>query len=189
MSTRPVPVASTLAGLDRATLPLKVAAVGLGTVLLALAAHITVPFWPVPMTLQTLVVLVIGAVAGPWLAVATVVAYIAEGLAGLPVFTRVGGIDVLLGPTGGYIVGFIAAAALAGLAARRGWLRSLSGAAGSFVLADAVLFAFGVAWLAVGIGWDKALAAGLVPFFAGEALKIALAVAITRLWNKPVIKA
>ena len=185
MSFRPASAAPASRGLDHASLPLKIAAGGLGSVLLAIAAHVTVPFWPVPMTMQTLVVLAIGAYAGPAVAAAAVLAYLIEGLAGLPVFTKLGGVAVLLGPTGGYLIGFLPAAVLAGLAARRGWLASIAGAIATFVVADAVLFAFGVGWLAVGTGLSKAIAVGLFPFLAGEALKIALAVAITRFWIKP----
>ena len=145
-----------------------------GSLLVAIAAHVAVPFWPVPLTLQTLAVLGLGAAFGPVVGAAAVLAWITEGLAGLPVFAAGAGPAVLLGPTGGYIVGFLPAAALAGFAARRGWLGTPVRAALSFLAADAVLFAVGVAWLAVLVGWDRAIAGGFTPFLLGEALKVGL---------------
>ena len=91
-----------------------------GTALLALAAKITVPFWPVPMTLQTLAVFLIAATYGRNLAVATVIAYLVEGAIGLPVFATGGGLAYMAGPTGGYLAGFVVAAAIVGHAADRG---------------------------------------------------------------------
>jgi biotin transport system substrate-specific component len=145
-----------------------------GSLLIAIAAHVAVPFWPVPITLQTLAVLGLGAVLGPVVAVGAVLAWIAEGLVGLPVFANAVGPAALLGPTGGYIIGFVPAAAIAGLAARRGWLRAPLSAAIAFLVADVALFALGVGRLAGLIGWDKAIAGGLTPFLVGEALKLSL---------------
>lgn len=166
--------------LERAPVWQKVVSVLLGTLVLAVAAHVAVPFWPVPMTLQTLAILLIGVVAGPLLAAATVVAYVAEGLTGLPVFSHGTGLAALAGPTGGYIVGFLPAAVLVGFGAQRGWLRGLAGALSVFAAADALVFACGLAWLAPAIGFDKAVTVGLVPFLLGEVLKIALAMAVIR---------
>ena len=99
-----------------------------GTAILAISAKVKVPFWPVPMTLQTLAVLLIGAAYGSRLAVATVVAYIAEGMLGLPVFTNtppaVAGPLYLLGPTAGFIMSWVLVAAIVGFATDRGWDRS-----------------------------------------------------------------
>lgn len=153
-----------------------------GSALLAISAYLAVPFWPVPMTLQTLVVLLLGSLAGPGAAVGAVVAYVAEGLAGLPVFSHGGGFSALFGPTFGYIVGFLPAvliAAQAGrpAAGRSGVLRS----ALFLTAADAVILACGVAWLTTLIGWQKAVASGVTPFLLGEALKIALATAVVQL--------
>ncbi len=154
----------------------------LGSLLLAVSAHVAVPFWPVPMTMQTLVVLLLGALAGPALAAASVVAYVAEGVAGLPVFAHGSGLATLLGPTGGYIVGFLPAALIAARAS--GMARGPSGALTSGALlfaADAVLLGCGVAWLASLIGVEKAVAAGLLPFLAGEGLKVAIATVAVQL--------
>lgn len=152
-----------------------------GSLLLAISAHIAVPFWPVPITLQTLVVLLLGIFAGPVAAIGAVVAYVGEGLAGLPVFTHGGGVGVLFGPTFGYIVGFVPAALIAAFAGRWsddiGPLRS----AALLVMADAIILACGVAWLATLSGWNKAVAVGLMPFLLGEGLKVTLAIAAIQL--------
>lgn len=158
--------------------PLHGAAVALGgSALLALSAHVALPFWPVPLTLQTLAVLLIGTVAGPRLGLACVLAYLAEGLAGLPVFAAGAGPAVLLGPTGGYLLGYLPAVALAGLAAGRGRGSALRTVL-IFCAADAVVFAFGLARLAALVGGSKAVEFGLAPFLPGESLKIALATAL-----------
>ncbi len=149
-----------------------------GSLLLAAAAHVAIPFWPVPLTLQTLAVLLIGAALGPRLGALAVLAYLAEGAAGLPVFAAGAGPGVLAGPTGGYLAGYVAAAALAGAAGRGGWLGTVPRALAAFCAADALVFAFGLARLAALFGPDRAVAAGLSPFLLSEALKIALAVAL-----------
>ena len=101
----------------------------IGTAVLTLSAKIQVPFWPVPITLQTLAVMLIAATYGSRLAVATMLAYIAEGALGLPVFAntppQIAGPAYLIGPTAGYIWGYVAAAAIIGFAADRGWSRSV----------------------------------------------------------------
>ena len=150
-----------------------------GSVLLAASAHVKVPFWPVPMTMQTFVVLMIGAGYGWRLGGATLIAYLVEGAAGLPVFTGGAGPLYMMGPTGGYLVGFVLAAALTGWLAERGAMRSLVWAVAAFVLADAIALALGVGWLSSLIGIDKAIAGGLLPFLPAEALKIVLATALT----------
>ncbi len=146
-----------------------------GSALIAVAAHVAVPFWPVPLTFQTLAVLVLGAIAGPRLGTAAVLAYLAEGIAGLPVFAAGAGPAVLAGPTGGYLVGYVAAAALVGVAGVRGWLGSMPRAVATFCAADALVFGCGLARLATLYGAEKALTVGLAPFLIGEGLKIALA--------------
>lgn len=158
--------------------PLRSGTVALGgSALLALSAHIAFPFWPVPLTLQTLAVLLIGAVAGPRLGFACVLAYLAEGLAGLPVFATGAGSAVLLGPTGGYLLGYLPAVALAGLAVGRGRGSTLRTVL-IFSAADALVFALGLARLVAIVGGGEAVAVGLAPFLLGESLKIALAAAV-----------
>src|SRR5215213_3319246 len=142
-----------------------------GSVLLAISAKIQVPIPPVPMTMQTLVVLLIGATYGWRLGGATVLLYIAEGMLGLPVFANtppaVASPEYLLGPTGGYLVGYVATAVVMGLLAERGWDRSLLRVVVMMSVGHALIFAFGVAWLAHLFGPAKAWAVGFVPFIAG----------------------
>jgi len=150
----------------------------LGTVALWLSAKIQVPLIPVPITMQTLVVLVIGVAYGWKLGGATVLLYLAEGAVGLPVFagnwSEGGGIHHLYGPTAGYLVGFAVAAAICGALAERSWDRSLLKAGAAMVIGNLVIYALGLTWLAIQIGLSDALKYGLVPFLVGDALKIVL---------------
>lgn len=161
-----------------ARLPLQ--AVG-GSLLMALSAHIAVPFWPVPLTLQTLAVLGLGAAFGPAGATTAIVAWIAEGLLGLPVFAAGTGPAALLGPTGGYIVGCLPAAVIAGLVIHPRLQGQLLKSVAALAAADVVILAFGVGWLAHLIGWEKAVAGGLLPFTFGELLKIGLTASAAQL--------
>ena len=150
-----------------------------GSLLLAVSAKVQVPFYPVPLTLQTLVVLLLGAALGARLAAASVALYLIEGLAGLPVFAgAVAGPVYMAGPTGGFLVGFLAAAALIGFAADRLWDRTWIRLLGSLTLGHAVVFAFGFVWLAQFIGAEKAFAAGVAPFALATIVKTLLAVAL-----------
>ncbi|MCX5516574.1 biotin transporter BioY [Kaistia algarum] len=156
-----------------------------GSALLALAAKTQVPFWPVPLTMTTFAVFMIGAAYGSRLALATVLLYLAEGFAGIPVFAGpVAGPAYMMGPTAGFLWGYAVAAFLIGLAADYGWSRSTPKMALAFFAGDAVLFAMGFVWLAffatlssgaVGLGASAAFAKGVLPFLLGDALKIALA--------------
>ena len=110
-------------------------------------------------------------------AAGAVLAWIVEGVIGLPVFAAGAGAGVLLGPTGGYILGYLPAALLAGLAARRNWHGAPLKIVAAFLAAEVVLFACGVGWLAHLVGWQRAVAGGLTPFLLGEALKMSLATA------------
>jgi biotin transport system substrate-specific component len=168
----------TMAGLRFAALTL------LGSLALAASAKLQVPFYPVPMTMQSLVVLLLGMAFGWRLGAATVLLYLVEGTVGLPVFAGTPekgiGIAYMMGPTGGYLIGFVAAAALTGWLAERGWDRSLWRSAVALSLGHAVLFLTGLAWLAVYVGWPRAVAFGLMPFLAGTVVKTALGVALVR---------
>ena len=155
-----------------------VLAVG-GSLLLALSAKVQVPFYPVPMTLQTLAVLVLGAAFGARLAAATVALYLLEGLLGLPVFAgAVAGPAYMAGPTGGFLVGFLVAAAAIGWLAERGWDRSWATLLAAMALGHVLVFAFGFAWLAALIGPAKAFAVGVAPFALATVLKTLLACAL-----------
>jgi biotin transport system substrate-specific component len=155
--------------------------VALGTALLTLSAKINLPLPYVPMTLQTLVVLMIGAAYGARLGAATMVAYLAEGAAGLPVFAGpVGGLAPLLGPTAGYLVGFVVAAFVTGWLSERGWDRSVPRLFVAMAVGHIAIFAFGFAWLAFGLklGVDKAWLVGVAPFIAASVIKNALGAAL-----------
>jgi biotin transport system substrate-specific component len=150
-----------------------------GALALAVSAKAQVPFYPVPMTLQTLVVLIIGAAFGLRLAVATVALYLAEGLLGLQVFAGVSaGPYYIAGPTGGYLLGFLVAAALVGWLAERGWDRSLGRLLAVMILGHVAIFACGYAWLAELVGPEKAWIGGVLPFLAATLVKTLLAWAL-----------
>ena len=147
----------------------------LGSAVLAASAQVSLPMWPVPATLQSLAVLLLGALGGRLLGAASVALYLVEGAMGLPVFANAtGGIGVLAGPTAGYLLGFLPAAALAGLA-RGHWARR----AAMLLAAHLVLFVPGVAWLTAFTGMERALWAGFVLFIPGTLVKTALAFAAT----------
>ena len=141
--------------------------------------RIPLPFTPVPITGQTLGVLLVGAALGPWRGAAAVLTYLTEGLLGLPVFAGGGaGLAHLLGPTGGYLVGFVAAAWVAGALAERRLDRRGRTAWLAFLLAEVALYLPGLAWLALYVGPQRALALGLYPFILGDLLKALLAGAL-----------
>ena len=149
-----------------------------GSFLIGLSARVQflLPFSPVPVTGQTFAVLVVGALLGARRGSLAVLAYILEGAAGMPVFAFGGGFAVLLGPTGGYLIGFIPAAYVTGLLAERGWDRRIGTMVLAMILGDAVIYAFGLFWLTCLMGAsEKVLTAGLYPFIPGDVLKIALA--------------
>ena len=157
-----------------------------GSMIIAVSAQIAVPMWPVPMTMQTLAVTMIGATYGWRLGGATVALYVAEGAMGLPVFSGGGSLASLVGPTAGYIYGFVAA--LVGYMVEKGWGASILKSTVAMTLGTAVIFAGGLSWLSTLIGVEAALAAGLYPFIAGGIVKIALAVALLPMAGKLVEK-
>jgi len=144
------------------------------------SAKISIPFYPVPMTMQTFVVLVIGMSFGWKLGGATVLLYLTEGALGLPVFSdtpeRGIGLAYMMGPTGGYLLGFLLSTITVGWLAQRGWDRKLLPALTAMTIGTSIIFLTGIIWLGSMIGWDKPiLALGLTPFIFGAILKIALA--------------
>jgi biotin transport system substrate-specific component len=162
------------------SLPMKAVAIVLGVCLLATAAHIAIPFWPVPMTMQSGTVLLLSAVYGSGLAEATLLAYIAAGAVGLPVFASGAGLAYLVGPTGGYLLGYLVAASVMGFCASRGVMRGWLGTIAAFLGGVVIIYALGMAWLSLLIGTHKAVALGLVPFLPAEATKIAMAILLFR---------
>lgn len=167
-----------------------IAAVGL----LAASAWLSVPFRPVPITMQTLAVLIVGGLLGPRLGVAAVAGYLCLGLTGVPVFGGgLAGPAVLGGPTGGYLLGFLPAAWIMGCAADRAAAQVSKPAAGlrrlallsvGCLLAEVSIYALGVPWLALiycGGDFGQAVTVGVVPFLLGDLLKAGVAIAAVRL--------
>ena len=142
--------------------------------------RIPLPFTPVPITGQTLGVLLIGALLGARRGAAALMLYLAEGLAGLPVFAAgSGGASSLFGPTGGYLLSFVLAAWLVGWLCERGLERTLRTAWLPFLLGEAAIYLLGVPWLAFFVGGlGKAVALGLAPFVVGDLCKMLLAAAL-----------
>lgn len=151
-----------------------------GTALIAICAKIQVPMWPVPMTMQTWAVLLIGAAYGWRLGGVTVIAYLLEGIVGLPVFAgAAAGPAYMAGPTAGYLVGFVLSAMLVGWLAERGWDRNVITTALAMLAGNVLLYIPGLLWLGVLFGWDKPILEwGLTPFILGDLAKLGLAAAV-----------
>ena len=157
--------------------------VAAASLLITLSAKISIPFYPVPMTMQTFVVIGLGLALGPRLGLAAVAFYLAQGALGLPVFTGTPekgiGWAYMMGPTGGYLLGFLIAVYLSGMLAERGWDRNVFSAFAVALAGTAILFIPGVLWLGVLFGWDKPIFEwGLYPFIVGGIAKSALAAAV-----------
>jgi len=171
----------------RSLLAFQMACAVAGAVLIAGLAQFAIylPFTPVPITGQTLGVLLVGAAYGPALGAATVGLYLAAAIAGLPVLARnaAGGHDAgahVLGPafaSAGYLWGFLLAAAVVGWLARRGWDRSFRSSVSAMFFGELVIYACGIPWLmhAVGVDVQTALTLGLYPFVVGDTIKLLLA--------------
>ncbi len=145
----------------------------MGSLVVAVAAQVNVPMVPVPMTLQTLAVLMIGAAYGARLGAATLALYAFQGAIGLPVFAEFKS-GVMLASFG-YGLGFIAAAYVVGYLAERGWDRSVLKMFAAMLLGAAVLYVPGLIWLSGFIGMEKAIQFGLMPFLIGDLVKSAVA--------------
>jgi biotin transport system substrate-specific component len=162
--------------------------VAAGALLIYLSArvYIQVPGTPVPFTLQTFGVLLVGGALGLRRGAAAAFLYVALGVVGLPFFAEgKGGIGVIWGATGGYLVGFVAAASLVGWLAEQGWDRRLGGSIGATLLADALIYVIAVPWLALvtGASPETAIAQGLTPFVVGDLAKlIAVALVFPAAW-------
>jgi biotin transport system substrate-specific component len=158
--------------------------VAAGSMLIAVAGQIKVPMWPVPTTLQTLAILTIAAAYGRNLAVATLLAYLAEGAAGLPVFTNGGGLAYFVGPTTGYLAGFVVAAGITGWAADNGLTNKPVKLFAANLAGTLLILVLGAAWIAAMFGTDKAVAWGIGPFIVTDIIKAALAAALVpALWG------
>jgi biotin transport system substrate-specific component len=149
--------------------------------LMGLFARISIPlpFTPVPITGQTFGVLLIGAVLGSRRGAAAMLVYLAEGIAGLPVFALgLGGWAVISGPTGGYLLSYPLAAFVVGFLAGRGWDRSIVFSAIAMLAGEIIIYAIGVPWLGHFVGMSNAVSLGLTPFIGGDLFKLVLAAAI-----------
>ncbi|MDH4987142.1 biotin transporter BioY [Aminobacter anthyllidis] len=159
------------------------------SLLLTLSAKVQVPFYPVPMTMQTLVVIGLGLALGPVRGATAVALYLLQGALGLPVFAGTPekgiGLAYMMGPTGGYLLGYLPAALLAGWLAERGWDRNVFSAMAAALFAGAVIYVPGLLWLGSVVGFDKpVLAFGLYPFIPGDIAKALLAaIALPAAWK------
>ena len=173
LSTRLMPAMADMALLRGLMLALA------GSALLAIAAKLQVPFYPVPITMTTYVVLVMGAALGPRLAAAAFLLYYFEGFVlGLPVFAGPGaGLAYLASPTIGYLLAYMPAAVIVGMLAERGFDRRPASALMMMALGATIILVLGASWLGLMIGAQKAWSFGVVPFLLGDALKLALAAA------------
>ncbi|MEL6618874.1 MAG: biotin transporter BioY [Pseudomonadota bacterium] len=165
-----------------------------GVLLLAVAAKIKVPMWPVPVTMGTFAVLTIGAAYGARLGLATIMAYMIVGAVGFDVFAgssaETAGLTYMMGGTGGYLLGYVLATVALGALAQRGWDRSVGWMALAMVLGNVLIYVPGLIWLGQLYGWDKPILAwGLTPFLPGDAIKLALAALILPLAWKLVGRA
>lgn len=180
----------------------RIVLVALGIAALAICAKIKVPVWPSPVaiSLGTFAVLTIGAAYGPRLGLATILGWMLVGALGFDVFQNSSsgatGLAYMTGATGGYLVGYVLAALALGLAARRGWDRSIGGMALALLAGNLLIYVPGLLWLGYLIAgglfdpakyasvWDQTLAWGLTPFLIGDALKLGLAALIVPgLWK------
>ena len=148
----------------------------LGSALLYVCSKVYVPLPPVPISMQTYAVLLLGIAYGARLAALTILLFIGQGLVGLPVFAGPEpGLAVLVGPTAGYIYGWVAAATLVGWLSDRGWNRSFGWVLAGMALGNVVIYLVGLPWLSFYVPEGKTLALGLYPFTLGDALKLLLA--------------
>jgi biotin transport system substrate-specific component len=157
--------------------------------LIAMGAFIAIPIGPVPIVLQNMFVLLAGIILGPFWGVACVGIYLLIGLAGLPVFAGgTSGIGKLFGPTGGYLLAYLPAVFLTG-AISKGLKKSLLADVLAMVTGSLIVYAIGVPWLKVAfsLSWNKAVAAGMLPFLIGDGLKIAAAALVAKK-IRPLIK-
>ena len=160
-----------------------VALIVAGALLIYLSALVVIPIPgnPVPITGQTFGVLLVGGALGFRRGLAAVLLYVLLGVVGLPFFAEgKGGLTVILGASGGYLIGFILAGALVGRLAELGWDRHLAGAVGAMVIGNALIYVVGLPWLAFVAHYDAATAVqkGLVPFIFGDILKLVLAAVV-----------
>ena len=190
LTTRNMVLAEAVGPDTGAALRVKQAAlVVLGIVLLAVAAKIKVPMWPVPITMGTFAVLGIGSAYGPRLGLVTILGYMIVGALGFDVFAGSSaekfGLTYMMGGTGGYLVGYVLATLVLGALAMRGWDRSVLWMALAMLIGNVLIYVPGLLWLGELYGWDKPILEwGLTPFLVGDAIKLTMvALLLPALWK------
>jgi biotin transport system substrate-specific component len=158
----------------------------LGIAFLGLSAQIVIPLQPVPLTFQSAAVIFLSMVYGSRLGSYTLLGYLGAGVIGLPVFADMSfGMHVLIGPTAGYLVGFVIAAFVGGMLAQRGWARHSMSAFIAAILSASIIFTCGVSVLSLFVGFQQAIVLGLLPFIMTEVMKLfAVALVVPRFWKK-----
>ncbi|MBD0866009.1 MAG: biotin transporter BioY [Rhodobacteraceae bacterium] len=160
-----------------------------GIVVLAVAAKIKVPMWPVPITMGTFAVLSIGAAYGPRLGFVTILGYMIVGALGFDVFAsssaEQSGLTYMMGGTGGYLAGYVLATLVLGLLALRGWDRSVLSMGAAMLIGNVLIYLPGLLWLGQLYGWDQPILQwGLTPFLVGDTIKLAMAaLLLPTLWK------
>ena len=162
----------------------KVFTVACCSLILVLSAKIKVDLYPVPMTLQPLAILMIAMLCGRNIAVASVSFYLFQGMVGLPVFAYGGGLLYLIGPTGGFLFGFLIASLFVGELADRGWGKKLFKSIFAMMLGMLIIYLFGIFQLSIIKGFDFAILKGLQPFIIGDFYKLILAsILLPQIWK------
>ncbi|RDI43746.1 biotin transporter BioY [Aquicella lusitana] len=166
------------------TLPKQILLIVAGVMLLALSAHISIPLQPVPLTFQSATVVFVGMAYGARLGAFTLTTYLIAGLIGLPVFADTES-HLVFGPTAGYLIGFLPAAALSGYLAQKGWARTIIRSFIASCLGASVIFLCGVTVLSQFVGLHQAIAFGLMPFIITEPMKLfTTSLIVPKLWKK-----
>ena len=151
----------------------------LGSLVLAVSAQIQIPFYPIPVTLQDMTVILLAVAFGWRISALTVLLYLAEGFVGLPVFAEFkAGPMVLFGTTGGYLLGFLAASFIVGYLSQRNWSNKIFTTLLMVIAGNAVIFILGVSWLSALVGWQEAFLVGFAPFIVGNVCKIIFATTV-----------
>lgn len=160
--------------------------VAIGVLLLAVMSQVSIPLMPVPITFQSVTVIFLAMIYGARLGTYTVLSYLALGACGVPVFAEFsGGLAVLLGTNGGYLLGFVAAALVCGYLSQYGFAGNIIKSFIAALIGDLIIFSLGIAYLSAFIGWHQAVAFGLMPFIITESVKlICVAIAVPRFWHK-----
>ena len=154
------------------------------SVLLIISAKIKIDLYPVPMTLQPLAVLMIAMLCGRNIGIASIGLYLAQGIIGLPVFAYGGGIPYLIGPTGGFLIGFLIAGFIVGELADRGWGKEIFKSVSAMLIGLIVIYFCGILQLSFIKGFDYAIIKGMEPFIIGDLYKLILAsLLLPQIWK------